>query len=127
MMFYIALLVFFAFTTKQKREVRGIIAFCLILLNIGLNANIKYHSYCKECMTQGGLVSVLSNETALIKKAAFSDNDFFRYSGKDLTPNASINQNLSSVRYNWTLSNPYIMEFRKKIRSIKKLFLYTYV
>lgn len=115
MMFYIALLVFFAFTTKQKREVRGIIAFCLILLNIGLNANIKYHSYCKECMTQGGLVSVLSNETALIKKAAFSDNDFFRYSGKDLTPNASINQNLSSVRYNWTLSNPYIMEFRKKL------------
>ena len=115
MIFYIALLVFFAFTVKQKKRIRGIIAFCLICLNVVLNANIRYHSYSKECMTPDGLVSVLSNETELIKEAASGDNDFFRYSGKELTPNASINKNLSSIRYDWTLTNPYIMEFRRKM------------
>ena len=115
MMFYITFLVFFAFTVKQKKEIRSIIAFCLICLNVVLNANIRYHSYSKECMTPNDLVSVLSNETALIKKASSGDNDFFRYSGKNLLPNASINQNLSSVSFYWSLSNPYIMEYRKEM------------
>ena len=110
---YISFLVVFAFTIKTKIEIRSIIAFSLICMNVVLNANIRFLTYSKECLSPGELSPVLLNETALIRQAASGNKNFFRYSGKELTPNASINKNLSAIRYDWTLTNPYIMEFRR--------------
>lgn len=55
-----------------------------------------------------------ANETIAIKKYTQSEeaNDFYRYSGSNLTPNANLIAGLSSTQFYWSLSNPYVAEFR---------------
>lgn len=55
-----------------------------------------------------------TNETIAVKKYSQSDetSDLWRYSGDSLTPNANLITGLSSTQYYWSLSNPYVAEFR---------------
>lgn len=55
-----------------------------------------------------------TNETIAVKRYAESDgkDDFYRYSGIGLTSNANLLSGLSSTQFYWSLSNPYVAEFR---------------
>lgn len=61
--------------------------------------------------------NLMSNEAAAVKKTAGKDGSsgFYRYSGTKLTRNANMMSGQSSTQYYWTLSNPYMIEFKKNL------------
>lgn len=69
-----------------------------------------------------------SNETAAVSMAAKLDktDEFYRYSGRDLTANANMAAGISSTQYYWTLSNPKVSEYRSRLNLVENTaFRYT--
>lgn len=72
-------------------------------------------SYSKESLKTSDLMEKMaSDETDAIRAAAAAEgrDDFYRYSGRELTQNAGLNADLSSTQYYWSLSNPAVARFR---------------
>lgn len=57
------------------------------------------------------------NETVSVAQAAEKQgvNDFYRFSGRNLTKNANILAKMSSTQSYWSLLNPYLIEYRNKL------------
>ena len=54
-----------------------------------------------------------SNEASVIM--SMTNGDYTRISGRDLTENANIFSGVSSTQYYWTLSNPYVVDYRTSL------------
>jgi uncharacterized membrane protein YfhO len=70
-------------------------------------------NYLSESVEVSDLTGLIENETTAVKEKAAGDTSFFRYGGKSLSLNGNISSGLSSAVYYWTLSNPYVAEFRQ--------------
>lgn len=73
-------------------------------------------NYASESWPSGHILEDLTaNEAAAVRDAAAADGaeGFYRYSGRKLTLNAGILEGPSSTQYYWSLSNPYVQEFRR--------------
>ena len=55
-----------------------------------------------------------NNEAEIIK--LFSDQNYIRYTGRDIECNDSLNSRTSNTQYFWTLSNPYTSVFRDSLQ-----------
>ena len=64
-----------------------------------------------------------SNEAAVVKRLA--DSPYDRFSGRALTQNANMAEGISSTQYYWTISNPYVSEYRTDL-DVKEGMLYYY-
>ena len=60
------------------------------------------------------------NEMRLIKKSA--DSSYTRISGRFLTLNANVLDRISSTQYSWSISNPYVNQFRSDLEIREPLF-----
>lgn len=98
--------------TKQR------LALALIIVSAFCNNYLSNISsgYSAECKKISEIPELRQNETQHVLKAAQSANvnSPFRYSGRELTENANILAGVSSTQYFWSLSNPYVADFRRK-------------
>lgn len=101
------------------RKSRQKIAVLIIIFSIFCNSYFSYISSgdILERKKIYDIQKLTQNETNVVSEAAKLDNtnSFFRYSGKKLTTNANIIAGISSTQYFWSLSNPCIVDFRRKL------------
>lgn len=102
---------------SRKNKQKAAIA--VIIINIVCNSyfsNITCN-YIQECKKIDEIKELRKNETQLVLEASQNDNTglFFRYSGKELSENANMISGISSSQYFWSLSNPYVADFRRKL------------
>lgn len=104
---------------RRKRHAAGL---AVVLISIYSNSFWLYanapgaRNYAAESWEADYVFEDLtSNEAAAVREAAKADqmDDFYRYSGRKLTLNAGILEGPSSTQYYWSLSNPYVQEFRR--------------
>ena len=55
-----------------------------------------------------------NNETTVIKE--ISDSSYTRYSGRKINVNAGVSERLSNTGYYWTISNPYVNDYRSNLQ-----------
>lgn len=114
-------------------KTKQFLAFMTVLISIFCNSfwhnaagGNNYASECKEITNV--YEELYTNEAAFIKGIASTEhpNVFYRYSGRNLTPNAGMLSQISSTQYYWSLSNPYINEFRFATEQLENsIFNYT--
>ena len=75
-----------------------------------------------------GWSDLKENETMVIIDQAEEDNvqDFYRYSGHDLTTNAGMIAGVSSTQFYWSLSNPYLTQYRDEMKLLETGQSFTY-
>lgn len=103
-------------TYKRKQQ----LTLLLVLVSIVINSfwkNSPNESNEASAYMELSQLALNTNETAAIASSAESDgiDDFYRYSGRDLTENANMIAKISSTQYFWSLINPYIEEYRRKL------------
>lgn len=106
------------FKVSGKR-IKQKLAIALIIVSVFCNnflSNIS-SGYASERKKISDIPGLRQNETQLVLEATQSDNSGqpFRYSGKELTENANVIAGVSSTQYFWSLSNPYVADFRRKL------------
>ena len=107
----------------KASTVQGQILMCLLIAAGAVN--LAFWDYSPE---GGGIAELrvenrkieeefFDNETkALLKTAA---EDFARYTGRNLTENASITTRLSGTQYYWSNTNPYVNQFRSDLELLE--------
>ncbi len=67
--------------------------------------------------TAASVPDLAVNETQTVKDAAYKEGiqEFYRFSGENLTTNANINADLSSTQFYWSLANPNTLAFREDL------------
>ena len=107
---------------KRAGRVRQAAGLALVAASICTNSFWFYANapgagnYAAQSWGSGHVLEDLTaNETAAVRDAAAADGaeDFYRYSGRGLTLNAGILEGPSSTQYYWSLSNPFVQEFRR--------------
>ena len=106
-------------TTKVIRNINiqygcfVIIAILSISFDIIYCFSPRFWNYSEK----GTPITVINNmkneEFSVIE--SINDDTFFRYSGNDMTTNQSIQGNISSTQYYWSIANPNVIEFRKEL------------
>lgn len=101
-----------------RRMSREFLLFLLIVANIFVNSFHFYSAqgekYLFECVEVSRIKEeFLNNEVSALKSVA--GGDYLRYSGSGLQLNKNVPQGVSSTNYFWTLTNPYLMGFRKDL------------
>ena len=96
----------------------------LILLTVLVS--VVLNSFWKNSVSEGDdargmgryIGEILNaNETSAVASAADYDGmeDFYRFSGENLTTNANMIAGMSSTQYYWSLSNPQVAEYRRDL------------
>ena len=65
-----------------------------------------------------------NNETALVKSVATEE--YPRYTGRAVTENVNLVSGISNTQYYWSLSNPYMNQFRSELSMRESLYYRTY-
>lgn len=101
----------------RKNKQRFAIIFIVISVFCNNYLSNISNGYAAECKKISEIKELSHNETQNILNAAqtVNTNPLFRYSGKELTENANIIAGISSTQYFWSLSNPHMADFRRKI------------
>ena len=63
---------------------------------------------------------LINNEAHAIK--AYAEEPYSRMSGRNLTTNANILNDISSTQYYWSISNPYLNRFRSELGMVEQSF-----
>lgn len=112
--------------TINNAKTKQILALLIVLISISGNsfwlnaaAGDNYASESKERKKISQ--ELTANETTAINAVADSDTDgaFWRYSGRSLNNNAGMLAGMSSTQYYWSLSNPYVSEFRHTLELLE--------
>lgn len=78
-------------------------------------------NYASEFIENNKIEEELANnETEIIK--GISDMPYLRYTGRAITPNANMSNQISSTQYYWSNSNPYINMFRSDLEMKEQSF-----
>lgn len=104
-------------------RVQGQILMCLLIAAGAVN--LAFWDYSPE---GGGIAELrvenrkieeefFQNETKAVLKTA--SEDFTRYTGRNLTENASITTRLSGTQYYWSDTNPYMNQFRSDLELLE--------
>ncbi len=104
--------------SKQKKQRVGLLLLCISLFNncfwqntAGGGNAVSTHKRIHE------IAELTDNETLEVKHIASTENvqEFYRFSGDDLTTNANITADMSSTQFYWSLANPFTLKFREKM------------
>lgn len=102
------------------------LAILLVFISVILNGYWKYSP--DEINYPGSYLEVRQltlneNETAAIAETAEKEgvNEFYRYSGRNLTQNANMIAGISSTQYFWSLLNPNIDNYRRRVDILENL------
>ena len=101
---------------RRKQPLAILIVFISIIIN-------GYWKYSPDEMNYPGQylevrqLTLNANETAAIAETAASEDidEFYRYSGRNLTANANMIAGISSTQYFWSLLNPNIANYRRNL------------
>lgn len=108
------------FSYKRKQQLVLLTVFASVILNSFWQNS---PSEGNEAQGMGRYIADIlnANESYAVAKAADLEetNEFYRYSGRDLTANANVITGISSTQYYWTLSNSNIFEYRKALELIE--------
>lgn len=103
-------------------ERKQLMALLVVMVSIFCNSFWAYASggdhYASEALESRQVTKdYLTNEAEAVKQAAQSDgvDGFYRYSGRGLLSNAGFRAGISSTQFFWTLSNPYVSQFRQEM------------
>ena len=104
---------------RKRKQQLGLLLVIMSILNVSyweFSPNGKNFSATGK-KAEKVIENLTENETMEVKRIAEEDgnNDFYRYSGIDLTANANMISGLSSTQYYWSLSNTYMIEFKKRL------------
>lgn len=72
------------------------------------------HNFAHGTMNQTDVANIKNNEAKAVSSASKEDSlgdKFYRYSGRNITTNAGITNNLSSTSYYWSTASPYLHEY----------------
>ena len=61
------------------------------------------------------------NETKAVKKVAEQDGveeEYYRYSGRNITKNANLSASISSTSFYWTITNANVVQYMKEMETI---------
>lgn len=115
-------------TEKRWEKWKQPVALLLVIISV---ANISFFknaaatgNYAKESKDAGdAMEQLMLTEANAVDTVADSEKvtDFYRYSGRKLTPNGNTLSNLSGTQYFWSLSNRYIADYMKDIESLEIL------
>ena len=96
--------------------VTGIIVISVMLTFFNKYA-VSASNYIADSTSADYAQNIKKNETTAIKRRAKADgvDDFYRYSGSGMSLNGNVTSGLSGANYYWTLSNPYVAEFRSAV------------
>ena len=94
----------------------------LFILVFSIIVNTHYGNSFYDASEAGAYLEIRQltldyNETVSVAQAAAIQgvDDFYRFSGRSLTKNANILAKMSSTQSYWSLTNPYLMEYRSKL------------
>lgn len=112
-----------------SRKRRQQLAMAVVLASVFMNSFWRNSSsgdnYASESKEIKDLADneLLTNETLAVMDAAASDrmDSFYRYSGRGLTLNAGMIAGVSSTQYFWSISNPYVCNFREITEQIENV------
>ncbi len=112
-----------------SRKRRQQLAMAVVLASVFINSFWRNSSsgdnYASESKEIKDLADneLLTNETLAVMDAAASDrmDSFYRYSGRGLTLNAGMIAGVSSTQYFWSISNPYVCNFREITEQIENV------
>lgn len=108
----------YAHTKKDLICLRQIFVVGITLSGIFVHSFWKYSSsaldYADECCLVRDVSQVTQTEAKIVKSIGENENTsgLYRYSGRDITPNANMIAGISSTDFYWTISNSYAAEFR---------------
>ena len=72
------------------------------------------HNFAHGTMNQVDVANIKNNEAKAVTSASKKDSsqdEFYRYSGRNITTNAGITNNLSSTSYYWSTASPFLHEY----------------
>lgn len=102
--------------TLQRHKQRMIVL--LVMVNVFTTGFWKYSvkgdNYAAEFKDYSTIETDMENNEARIIRRAVKD-DYPRFTGRNLTYNVSMFNNISSTQYYWTISNPYINRYRTSL------------
>lgn len=129
---FIFLFVIFPFRTKTGKPViqwgrwKQIIALALVVIGIANVSFIKNSpftgNYAKESKAVTDVVDQLMMTEANAVKAAADEEgitDFLRYTGRNLTDNASALTGISSTQYYWSMTNPCLAQNMRELEFLE--------
>lgn len=105
------------FDRKRKQQISLFLVFVSVLMTSYWHNAFTQGNYTDQLMYTWQASQLTENETADVMYAADLDEteEFYRYSGRELTENANMLAGISSTQYYWSLSNPQIAEYRKQL------------
>lgn len=114
---------------KLKRKATEAVALAVCLICLCQNGLFQLSPYGDNYISGfvkkqqfNGFGSIVDSS---IKKAAADDNEFFRYTGRELEYNSSINTGLYTPQFYWSLSNGNISRYRVDM-NIRENYPYKY-
>ena len=110
---------------KTINKYKEHISIFLIILNVSYVANSYYSYYSELLVTSKESLEIFSSSEAYEIKSNSLNEEFFRYSGNDLTYNANIIFSTNSTDYYWSLTNPNVSKYRT-VMDLNEYSLYGY-
>ena len=118
-LFFISLICFKGDLSQKKYNKRQFILLAIVIIS---NINVEFwrfspgaDNYIAEFLEYKNIWTREwpNNETSLVK--AFAKESYPRYTGRSITENANIVNEISNTQYYWSLSNPYLNQFRSDL------------
>ncbi len=107
----------------KESTIQGQILMCLLVAAGAVNLAFWQYSSEGEGIAKQRVENrkieeeFFNNETNAVLETA--EGDYIRYTGRDLTKNASVTTSLSSTQYYWSNSNPYTSQFRSDMELLE--------
>lgn len=101
---------------KARRLICEGVLLVLLLVNIGVIAYFEYSPDQQDYISgfkrrTWFYPNFATTEYHAVRRASAEETEFFRYTGRDLIPNASLRYGLSNTQFYWSLGNGLIADF----------------
>lgn len=103
---------------RKLRQAAALLMVLAGIVNVSFFENASSEgNYAGEAVKIADAVSVTDSEAELVREISTEDKaeGFYRYSGRNLTPNSNICSGIGSTQYYWTISNPAVTSFKKAL------------
>ena len=123
-----AVVTVFLFTVFKSRKMTNLLQSALVgitALSVVANAFFVYsaygENYAKEFVSNEVFPAVSFDGNNKIKTVSQNDDSFFRYEGDTLyTINSASTSKLNGISYYWSMSNPYVSRYRRKMNLLQE-------
>jgi uncharacterized membrane protein YfhO len=110
---------------KSLHQVLVVIMACVSVINHGYwQFSSSAGNYISEFIENDQIEEARNNEANLVKVVADTQSDvvYPRFTGRSITKNRNLLEQISSTQYYWSLSNSYIDHFRKELEMLESMY-----